>query len=89
MLPLKAVALALTHQGHLITTISNEDMTMTTNNDTKSFTAIGSRLCQLLEAYSALAELIPLDNHERPLFEILNSQFRTTLDEADELGLMP
>jgi len=83
------VALVRQHQGHLITTISQEDMTMTTTNDSKQTKNIGAQLLQLFAAYEGLPDLIQLSESERALFGVLNRQFLSILDQADEVGLLP
>ena len=79
----------LEHQGHLITTISDEDMTMTDTQDTRDLKPIGAQFVRLCEAYQALQTLMEGSHPAATLMAVLNDDFRAVLDDADHLGLLP
>ena len=82
----------LEHQGHLITTISDEDMTMTDKQDTRELIdlkPVGAQFVRLCEAYQALQTLMDVHHPAATLLSVLNDDFRAVLDDADQLGLLP
>jgi hypothetical protein len=74
----------LEHPAHPITTISNEDMTMTTDQ----LKPLADQLTRLCTLYESTVQLMNEHEPQTHILDNLNGQFRAVLDELDQQGVM-